>query len=224
MTAIEVPGDRRGRAPNEWGSTVRTGLSAGGNRIRRQKDLCRHRDRHRLRALRPSKQHRSSFRVARRSCGSGGWKPARRWAAPTALCRLHRECSPAALSRKQGREPAADRVECRNGSALLPPPSLPARDHPARDLALSPLHPELSRCRGAAGQPRARHLLRNGAALGSEVRSRDRATAAPGSPAAERSLASRRDGGSFSARRRASSGFRQSTAWPGRRLLPRPVT
>jgi hypothetical protein len=27
----------------------------------------------------------------------------------------------------------------------LPPPSLPARDHPARDLALSPLHPELPR-------------------------------------------------------------------------------
>jgi putative transposase len=34
-----------------------------------------------------------------------------------------------------------------HGSALLPPPSLPPRDHPARDLALSPLHSELSRCR-----------------------------------------------------------------------------
>jgi putative transposase len=50
-----------------------------------------------------------------------------------------------ALSRKQGREPAADRAECRHGSALLPPPSLPARNHPTRDLALSPLHPELPR-------------------------------------------------------------------------------
>ena len=28
--------------------------------------------------------------------------------------------------------------------ALLPPSSLSARDHPARDLAVSPLHPELS--------------------------------------------------------------------------------
>jgi hypothetical protein len=41
------------------------------------------------------------------------------------------------LSRKPGREPAAYRIGCRHGSALLPPPSLPARDHPARDLALS---------------------------------------------------------------------------------------
>src|SRR5260370_27196737 len=80
-----------------------------------------------------------------------------------------------ALSRKLAREPAAYRVGCRHGSALLPPPSLPARDHPARDLAPSPLNPELPRCRGAAGRTRARHLLRNGAALRAEVRSRDRA-------------------------------------------------
>ena len=51
---------------------------------------------------------------------------------------------------------AAYRVGCRHGSALLPPSSLPARDHPARDLALSPLHSELSRCRGAVGRTRAR--------------------------------------------------------------------
>ena len=79
-----------------------------------------------------------------------------------------------ALSRKPGRKPAAYPIGCRHGPALLPPPSLPARDHPARDLALSPLHPELPRCRGTPGRTRARYLLRNGAAMGAEVRSRDR--------------------------------------------------
>ena len=53
------------------------------------------------------------------------------------------------------------------------------------ETALSPLHPELPRCRGTAGRPRARHFLRNGAALGTEVRSRDRTTAASASPSAE---------------------------------------
>src|SRR5689334_24813480 len=91
-----------------------------------------------------------------------------------------------ALSRKPGQKPAAYWIVCRHGSGLLPPPSLPARDHPARDLALSPLHPELPRCLGTAGRTRARHVLRNGAAMGAEVRSRDRATAAPASPSAER--------------------------------------
>jgi adenylate cyclase len=49
-----------------------------------------------------------------------------------------------ALSRKPGRKPAAYPIGCRHGPALLPPPSLPARDHPARDLALS-LDKELHR-------------------------------------------------------------------------------
>src|SRR5437667_12729856 len=89
-----------------------------------------------------------------------------------------------------------NRVGCWHGSALLPPPSLPGRDYPARDLALSPLHPELPRCRRTAGRAWSRHLLRNGAAMGAEVRSRDRATAAPASPSAERPLAPGRDGGS----------------------------
>src|SRR5438093_971904 len=39
--------------------------------------------------------------------------------------------------------------------AQLSPASVPARDHPARDLALSPVHPELPRCRGTAGRARA---------------------------------------------------------------------
>jgi hypothetical protein len=50
-------------------------------------------------------------------------------------------------------------------------------------------------CRGAAGRARSRHPLRNGAALGVEIRSRDRATAAPAASSAKRSLASGRDGG-----------------------------
>src|SRR6202140_4846575 len=36
-------------------------------------------------------------------------------------------------------------VGFRHGSALLPPTSLPAVDHSALDLALSPVHPELPR-------------------------------------------------------------------------------
>ena len=36
-----------------------------------------------------------------------------------------------ALSRKPGRKPAAYPIGCRHGPALLPPPSLPTRDHPA---------------------------------------------------------------------------------------------
>src|SRR5215472_1648502 len=90
---------------------------------------------------------------------------------------------------------AAYRVRCRDGSALLPPSSLPARANPTRHLAVSLLHPELPRCRGAAGRTRVGYLLRNGAALGAEIRTGDRATATPASSAAEQSLASRRDGG-----------------------------
>ena len=44
----------------------------------------------------------------------------------------------------------------------------PAGDHPARDLTVSSLHPELPRCRGTAGRTRARYLLRNGAPMGAE--------------------------------------------------------
>ena len=82
---------------------------------------------------------------------------------------------------------AAYRVRCRDGSALLPPSPLPARANPTRHLAVSPLHPELSRRRGAAGRTRVGYLLRNGAALGAEIRTGDRATAAPTSSAAEQS-------------------------------------
>ena len=47
-----------------------------------------------------------------------------------------------ALSRKRSSRGWPGRVGFRRGSAVLPPTSLPAADHPARDLALSPVHPE----------------------------------------------------------------------------------
>ena len=49
-----------------------------------------------------------------------------------------------------GRARAARGVKSRHGSALLSPPSFSARDHPARDLALSPLYAELPRRGGTA--------------------------------------------------------------------------
>src|SRR5438477_8954667 len=100
--------------------------------------------------------------------------------------------SAGALSRKLGREPPAYRGECRHGSALLPPPSFPARDHPVRDLALSPLHAELPRCRGAAGRERARHLVRNGAALAGPT-PRRRASNSGASRASPRTSSARHD-------------------------------
>src|SRR5580700_3203065 len=53
-------------------------------------------------------------------------------------------------------------VGFRHGSALLPPTSLPAADHPARDLAVSPVHTELPGRGGAtAGPGFARRLRRS---------------------------------------------------------------
>ena len=48
-----------------------------------------------------------------------------------------------------GRSGATDRIASWHGPSLVSPPSLPAVDHPARDLALSPVYPELPR-RGRA--------------------------------------------------------------------------
>ena len=115
------------------------------------------------------------------SIPGGGWKYATVEDLPKGHCHGNRV----------GR--AAYRIGCRDGSALLPPSSLPARANPTRHLAVSPLHPELSRRRGTAGRTRVRYLLRNGAALGAEIRTGDRATATPVSSAAEQSLASRRE-------------------------------
>jgi hypothetical protein len=51
----------------------------------------------------------------------------------------------AALSRKRRSCGLPGRVGCLHGSALLLPAPLPAADHPARDLAIPPVHPELPR-------------------------------------------------------------------------------
>src|SRR5271166_6324268 len=53
---------------------------------------------------------------------------------------------------------------------LVRPPPIPACDHPARRLALSPLHAQLSRRRGSTRGARSGCLLRDGA------------LSAPGSP------------------------------------------
>jgi DNA invertase Pin-like site-specific DNA recombinase len=61
---------------------------------------------------------------------------------------------PAAMSQKPGSSGSPGRVGFRHGSSLLPPTSLPAADHPARDLALSPVHTELPGRGGATGRAR----------------------------------------------------------------------
>ena len=53
---------------------------------------------------------------------------------------------------------------------LICPPPVPACDHPARRLALSPFHAQLSRRRRSVRGARSGCLLRNGAAMGFEVR------------------------------------------------------
>jgi len=69
----------------------------------------------------------------------------------------------------------------------VPAPSLPARDNPICDLALSPLYPELHRDVEELLAERGLDISYE-TALGAKVRPPDRATAAPASPWAERSL------------------------------------
>ena len=76
---------------------------------------------------------------------------------------------------------------------LVFPPSVSARDHPARRLALSPFHAQLSRRRRSACGTQSGYLLRNGAAMGIEVRAIVRPRTLP-APAANDAMASRRDG------------------------------
>src|SRR6202022_503426 len=64
-----------------------------------------------------------------------------------------------ALSRQRGRAGVADRIASWHGPSLISPTSLPAADHPARDLALSPVHPELPGRGGAPRRARDRCLL-----------------------------------------------------------------
>src|SRR6516165_7086133 len=112
----------------------------------------------------------------------------------------------------------------RHGLAFLSPPPLSAADYPARDLALPSLHPELPRRGGSARRAWARPLLRNGAALGAEVRTCDRPTAAPTSPSAKQPMAFGRDGGadrrqadvSLASRRSRGRGARHAGSVPSR--------
>ena len=78
---------------------------------------------------------------------------------------------------------------------LVCPPSVSARGHPVRRLALRPVHAQLPACRRAAGRARARCLLRDDPALGPDVRASDCAAPAAASAATDGALASRRDGG-----------------------------
>src|ERR1700686_3906113 len=77
-----------------------------------------------------------------------------------------------ALSQKRGSRGSSGGVGFRHGSAFVPPTSLPASDHPARNLALSPVHTELPGRGGATGRARPGGFLRNGAAVCFEVRAR----------------------------------------------------
>src|SRR5918998_1690987 len=85
---------------------------------------------------------------------------------------------------------------------LLCPPPVPARGHPAGRLVVPPLHAELPGRRGSAGRARARGVLRDGPALGAEVRAGHRPAPSARSAEAQPALAPRRDGG---AHRRAAS-------------------
>jgi hypothetical protein len=80
-----------------------------------------------------------------------------------------------ALSRQSDRVGGAGRVTMLHDPSLLSPTSLPAIDHPARDLAVPSVHAQLSRRRGSPGRARARRIVRDGATLGPEIRSHDRA-------------------------------------------------
>ena len=73
------------------------------------------------------------------------------------------------------------------------PPVSPC-DHPARRLALCEIHAQLSRHRGSARRAGYGCLLRNGAAMGIEVRAIVRPRTSPSAPAADHAMASRRDG------------------------------
>src|SRR5271165_1670235 len=69
-----------------------------------------------------------------------------------------------------------------------------ACDHPARRLALSPFHAQLSRRRRSARGAWAGCLLRDGAAMGIEVRAIVPPRTSPQTPAPNGAVASRRDG------------------------------
>ena len=76
---------------------------------------------------------------------------------------------------------------------LVCPPPVSTRDYPARRLALCAFHPQLSRRRRPARRAWAGCLLRNGAAMGLEVRADVRPGTSSSTPAANLAVASRRE-------------------------------
>ena len=74
------------------------------------------------------------------------------------------------------------------------PTPIPARRHPPRRLALSALHAQLPRRRGTPGRTRPRCFVRDGPAMGPEVRAAIRSKPACQATAAKRPMVSRRDG------------------------------
>ncbi len=77
---------------------------------------------------------------------------------------------------------------------LFCPPPVPACDYPARRLALSAVHAQLSRCRRSPRGARPGCLLRDCSAMGLEVRADVRPRTSPQTPAADLAVASRRNG------------------------------
>src|SRR5580693_2741130 len=74
---------------------------------------------------------------------------------------------------------------------LVCPPPVSPRDHQARRFPLWALHAQLSRRRRFARGARSGYLLRNGAAMGFEVRTIVRQGTSASTPAANLSVASR---------------------------------
>jgi DDE domain len=102
----------------------------------------------------PVRSRRLSYRPLHRSkfIDSGGCVPER----------LH---LPRALSQESGSSESDGQGSMSDGSTLVSPASLPGCDHPPGGLALPALHAELPGRGGSTCRARARHLLRNGAAL-----------------------------------------------------------
>jgi hypothetical protein len=74
---------------------------------------------------------------------------------------------------------------------LVCPPPVPACDHPARRLALRPVHAQLSRRRGFTRGARSGCLPRNGATMGLEVRPSIRPRTSQSAPSTDVEVASR---------------------------------
>src|ERR1700722_6018483 len=78
---------------------------------------------------------------------------------------------------------------------LIYSPPVPAWHHPTRGVAVPSVHPELPRCRGFARRARPGPLLRDGQAMGVEVRPVVRQGTSPQTSSTYLAMAPGRDGG-----------------------------